>query len=202
MKKEFAKSAQKAAPTDEQVINLATIMRLTDIVGPVHEDEAGNRFCYRIERSDLINRENLYSIFQATEALDGKISDIKIMIEDSTDPSQLVEASSDPSQVARFFLKLESQANPSSEYPRLSNQGLLMFCFSEGVMPVSDAIDAINDERPLRQRSAQAWGTCPSRPITTSMATIAASHKAQVPKRKPKLKTERGGKPQLPILRN
>lgn len=185
MKKEFAKNAQKAAPTEKQANDLATIMRLTDIVGPVHEDEAGNRFCYRIERSDLIGRTDLYFIYQATEGPDGKISDTQL------------EASSDTSQLARFFLKLESEANSSREYPRLSNQGLLMNCLSEGVMPVSDAIDG---ERTLRQRLAQAAETCPTRRITTPMATIAAAHKMHVSKPKPAI--EHGGKPQLPILRN
>jgi hypothetical protein len=185
MKREFAQSAQKSAYTEKQATDLAIIMRLTDIVGPVHEDEAGNRFCYRIERSDLIGRQDLYFIYQATEGRDGKIAECQL------------QSSSDTSQLARLFLELESTAKTSSDYPRLSQDGLLSLCLSEGVMPFSDAI---NGNRTLRQRLAQAAETCPTRHIHTPMVAIAAAHKMQLPK--PARMVEHGGKPQLPRLRN
>lgn len=185
MKREFAQSAQKAVPTEKQATDLATIMRLTDIVGPVHDDEAGNRFCYRIERSDLIGRQDLYFIYQATEGQDGKVAELQL------------EASTDTSELARSFLALESKANPSREYPRLSDTGLLSCCLSEGVMPLADVI---SNKTTLGKKLARALETCPGRRISISNTVNAAAHKTQLPKTAGK--AEHGGKPQLPILRN
>lgn len=186
MKREFAQSAQNSAYTERHTTDLATVMRLTDIVGPVHEDEAGNRFCYRIERSDLIGRQDLYFMYQTTEGRDGKIAECQL------------EASSDTSQLARSFLALESKATPSREYPRLSDKGLLSLCLSEGVMSLADAVSS---KTTLGKKLAQAAETCPNRRISISNTANAAAQNAT--QSKPvRIIPEHGGKPQLPRLRN